>query len=165
MAAKNATPTTDHPGTRFFATRRQSVVARHRAVAREGEHHPRRGRRRGRDAEELRDDADEEQELGPVLAHRLGPDEGNDVAAVGRLDRASVPGIANVTARRSIQPKTTETTTDVHMPVAAMRDACFVSSAVCADASNPVIVYWDISRPSPNTNQNAGLENAVVPSP
>ncbi len=76
-----------------------------------------------------------------------------------------VSGIAKVTASSRIQPKTTETNTDVHMPVAAMREASFVSSAVCADASKPVIVYWDIRRPRPNTNQNAGLENDVVPPP
>src|SRR5206468_2940782 len=76
-----------------------------------------------------------------------------------------VPGIANVTARSRIHPKTTETNTDVHIPVAAMRDALFVSSAVWADASNPVIVYWDISRPSPNTNQNAGWLKPTTPPP
>ena len=78
---------------------------------------------------------------------------------------ACVSGIAKVTASSRIQPKTTETKTDVHMPVAAILDALRVSSAVCADASNPVIVYWDIRSPSPKTNQNAGLENEVVPSP
>ena len=29
---------------------------------------------------------------------------------------------------------------------------------MCAEASKPVIVYWERSSPSPNTNQNAGLE-------
>src|SRR5215210_8180861 len=42
----------------------------------------------------------------------------------------SVLGIANVTARRRIQPKMTEATTDVHIPVAAIREARLVSSAV-----------------------------------
>ncbi len=51
------------------------------------------------------------------------------------------------------------------MPVAAMREAWFVSSAVCADASKPVIVYWAISRPRPNTNQKMGLPKPVAPSP
>ena len=55
--------------------------------------------------------------------------------------------------------------TEVHIPVAAIRDALFVSSAVCADASNPVIVYCGISRPSPKTSRNAELANEVVPSP
>ena len=64
-----------------------------------------------------------------------------------------------------MNPKTTDTKTDVHIPVAAMREALCVSSAVCADASNPVIVYCDISRPSPKTNQNAGFVNEVVPPP
>src|SRR6476659_3398900 len=67
-----------------------------------------------------------------------------------------VPGIANVTATSRMNPKTTETKTEVHIPVAAIRDAWFVSSAVCAEASNPVIVYCDNRSPSPNTNQNAG---------
>src|SRR5215210_1652438 len=41
-----------------------------------------------------------------------------------------VLGIANVTARRRTQPKITETTTEVHIPTAAPRDALLVSSAV-----------------------------------
>ena len=57
-----------------------------------------------------------------------------------------------------MKPKTTETTTDMYMPTAAMREAWCVSSAMCAEASKPVIVYWAISRPRPNTNQNTGLE-------
>ena len=73
-------------------------------------------------------------------------------------------GIANVTATRRIQPKITETTTDVHIPIAAIRDALLVSSAVCADASNPVIVYCGSSMPSPSTSRNAS-PNWVVPSP
>ena len=67
-------------------------------------------------------------------------------------------GIANVTASRRIQPTTTETTTAMYIPTAAMRDAFCVSSAMCAEASKPVIVYWERSSPSPNTNQKAGLE-------
>ena len=77
----------------------------------------------------------------------------------------SVLGIANVTARRRIQPKTTDATTAMYIPTAAIRDACCVSSAMCADASKPVIVYWDSSRPSPNTNQNAGFEKLSVALP
>ena len=69
-----------------------------------------------------------------------------------------VLGIAKVTARSRTQPKTTETTTDMYMPTAAMREAEWVSSAVCADASKPVIVYCESSSPRPNTNQNAGFE-------
>ena len=57
-------------------------VSGHRAVAREREHHPRRRGHRRRHAEELRDDADEQERLGPVLAHRLGPDPGDDDADV-----------------------------------------------------------------------------------
>ncbi len=78
---------------------------------------------------------------------------------------ACVSGTAKVTASRRIHPKITETKTAVHIPVAAMREAFCVSSAVCAEASNPVIVYCDMSSPSPNTNQNAGLDSAVVPPP
>ena len=44
------------------------------------------------------------------------------------------------------------------MPVAAIREALFVSSAVCAEASKPVIVYCASSRPRPQTNQKIGLE-------
>src|SRR5688572_399850 len=79
----------------------------------------------------------------------------------------SVLGIANVTARSRIQPTTTETTTAMYMPTAAMRDAWWVSSAMCAEASNPVIVYCESSRPSPNTNQKAGFEkfSAALPYP
>ena len=77
----------------------------------------------------------------------------------------SVLGMANVTASSRIQPKTTDTTTDMYMPTAAMRDEFFVSSAVCADASKPVIVYCESSRPRPNTNQKAGFEklSAALP--
>ena len=51
------------------------------------------------------------------------------------------------------------------MPVAAIREALFVSSAVCAEASKPVIVYCASSRPRPQTNQNVGLDQEVVPPP
>ena len=56
-----------------------------------------------------------------------------------------------------MNPKNTETTTDMYMPTAAERDAWCVSSATCADASKPVIVYWAISRPVRNTYQNTML--------
>jgi hypothetical protein len=38
---------------------------------------------------------------------------------------------------------------------------------MCAEASNPVIVYCDRSRPRPKTNQNAGFEklSAAFPYP
>src|SRR5437588_12257399 len=44
-------------------------------------------------------------------------------------------GIANVTATSRRNPKITETTTDITIPHAAARDACRVSSLMCADAS------------------------------
>src|SRR3712207_3126647 len=75
----------------------------------------------------------------------------------------SVLGMANVTARRRIQPKMTEATTAVHMPVAAIREALFVSSAVWAEASKPVIVYCASRRPRPQTNRN--VNPPVVPPP
>src|SRR5213083_1441763 len=81
------------------------------------------------------------------------------------LSAPSVLGMANVTATRRTNPKTTDTKTDVHIPTAAPRDALFVSSAVCAEASNPVMVYWAISRPRPKTNQKAGFENETVAPP
>src|SRR5215207_2226818 len=70
-----------------------------------------------------------------------------------------VSGMAKVIATSRMNPKTTETTTDMTMPQAAVREAWRVSSLMCADASNPVIVYWAISSPMPNTNQNALSEN------
>ncbi len=59
----------------------------------------------------------------------------------------------------------TETTTDMYMPTAAIRDAWCVSSAMCADASKPVIVYCDISRPRPNTYQKTMLPKFVPENP
>ena len=158
-------PTTDQARDAVPRDAPPELVARHGAVAREREHHPRRGRRRRREAEELRDDADEEQERPPALAHRRRPrSQGRCRASM--LSSAPWAGIANVTARRRIQPKKTETTTDVHMPTAAERDALCVSSAMCADASKPVIVYWAISRPSPKTYQNDDArERRCVPPP
>src|SRR5262245_21544916 len=67
-----------------------------------------------------------------------------------------VSGIANVTATSMIKPKITQATTDMYMPTAAIREACWVSSAMCAEASKPVIVYCDIRRPRPNTSQKTG---------
>src|SRR5512134_2345133 len=79
----------------------------------------------------------------------------------------SVLGIAKVTASRRIQPKITEATTDMYIPTAAVREAWCVSSAVCAEASKPVIVYCAISRPVAKTYQNSGLEKlmSVLPKP
>ena len=53
------------------------------------------------------------------------------------------------------------------MPTAAIREAWCVSSAMCAEASKPVIVYWAISRPVAKTYQNTGLEKftSVLPKP
>src|SRR3954454_2899963 len=44
-------------------------------------------------------------------------------------------GTAKVTASRMIQPKTSETTTDIITPMAAPREAFLVSSLMCAEAS------------------------------
>ena len=74
-------------------------------------------------------------------------------------------GTANVTASSRIHPKITDTTTDMYMPTAAMRDAWCVSSAMCAEASKPVIVYCDISRPRPNTYQKTMLPKFVPENP
>ena len=41
-----------------------------------------------------------------------------------------VLGIANVTATRRTKPKIAETTTDMYMPTAAIREAWCVSSAM-----------------------------------
>ena len=74
---------------------------------------------------------------------------------------ATGPGIANVTATSRMNPKITDTTTDMTMPIAAERDAFLVSSLMWAEASYPVIVYWAISNPMPNTTQNIGFEKLV----
>jgi hypothetical protein len=58
-----------------------------------------------------------------------------------------VLGMANVTATSRMKPKKTDATTDMYMPTAALREACRVSSAMCAEASKPVIVYCAIRRP------------------
>ncbi len=63
----------------------------------------------------------------------------------------AVLGIASVTAKSRMNPKMTETTTDMYIPTAAVREAFRVSSARCADASKPVIVYCAISSPVRNT--------------
>ena len=44
-------------------------------------------------------------------------------------------GIANVTATSRMNPKMTDTTTDITIPHAAPTDALRVSSLMCADAS------------------------------
>ena len=68
-----------------------------------------------------------------------------------------------------MKPKITEATTDMYMPTAADREAWCVSSATCADASKPVIVYWAISRPVRKTYQKTRcrtcLERTRRPSP
>ena len=52
------------------------------------------------------------------------------------LSRAPwVLGIANVTATSRMKPKIAETTTDMYIPTAAIRDAWWVSSAMWAEAS------------------------------
>ena len=76
-----------------------------------------------------------------------------------------VSGTANVTASSRIQPKITDATTAMYMPTAAIREAWFVSSAMWAEASKPVIVYCDISRPSPNTYQKTMLPKPVPENP
>src|SRR3954454_7060458 len=86
-------------------------------------------------------------------------------SALTVLSASGVLGIANVTATRRTKPKMTDTKTEVHMPTATSRDALWVSSAVWADASKPVIVYWAMRSPRPNTNQNAGFEKDTVDPP
>ena len=81
---------------------------------------------------------------------------------------ATVPSTsvtANVTATSRMKPKMTETTTDMTMPSAAPRAAPFVSSLRCAEASKPVIVYWAISSPMPNTNQKIGFPKLLPEKP
>jgi hypothetical protein len=64
-----------------------------------------------------------------------------------------------------MKPKTTETTTAETIPHAAARDACRVSSLMCADASHALIVYCDMRSPIPNTNQKARLEKLLPEKP
>jgi hypothetical protein len=71
---------------------------------------------------------------------------------------ATSPGMANVTATSRMNPKITDTTTDMTMPIAAVREAFLVSSLMWADASYPVIVYCAIRSPIPHTTQNIGFE-------
>ena len=61
-------------------------------------------------------------------------------------------GTTKVTATSRTNPKTTDATTAVTIPIAADRDAWRVSSLMCADASYPVIVYADMIRPRARTN-------------
>ncbi len=67
----------------------------------------------------------------------------------GTMYRSSCGSTGNalVTATSRMNPKKTEATTDMYMPTAAQRDASWVSSATCAEASKPVIVYWAMRRP------------------
>src|ERR687897_216981 len=65
-----------------------------------------------------------------------------------------VLGTASVTATSRMKPKITDITTDRYIPTAAIREAWFVSSAMCAEASKPVIVYCAISRPVAKTYQS-----------
>jgi hypothetical protein len=76
-----------------------------------------------------------------------------------------VSGTANVTATSRMNPKKTETTTDMIIPQAAPSDALRVSSLMCAEASNPVIVYCAIRRPVPKTYQKAMLPQPVPEKP
>src|SRR5918995_4939981 len=50
-----------------------------------------------------------------------------------------------------MKPPIRETSTLITMPRGAAREAFFVSSETCAEASYPVNVYWAISRPIKNT--------------
>src|SRR5688572_20154612 len=165
MPAKSQMPNTDHVGTRFFATRRQSVwpgTARSRENA-----------NIIRDAEVT--DAVTQKNCATTqtkssASAQFWPIDSAQIQGTRSpraLTVASAPcvlGIANVTATSRIQPKMTETTTEVHMPTAAPREALLVSSAACADASKPVIVYCGSSIPRPSTSRNAS-PNDVVPSP
>src|SRR5436190_5667717 len=166
MAAKSETPITENTGTRFRATLLQSWCP---------------GTAPSREKANIIREADvieavtqkncaTTQMKSRNSAQRWPMDVAQIQGTIGSswltvLSAPSVLGIAKVTATRRMNPKTTETKTEVHMPTAAPRDALFVSSAVCAEASNPVMVYWAISKPRPKTNQNAGFENAVVVPP
>ena len=72
---------------------------------------------------------------------------------------ACVSGTANVTASSRIKPKTTETKTDVHMPVAAILDALARLLGRVRRRIEPGDRVLRHQEPEPKTNQNAGLEN------
>src|SRR5215203_6979649 len=163
MPAKSQIPNTDQVGTRFFATRRQSVWP---------------GTARSRENANIIREADV---TDAVTQKNCATTQMKSRASDQRwlIDSAqihgtttpmfssapSVLGIENVTASSRIQPKITDATTDMYIPTAAVRDASRVSSARCADASKPVIVYCDIKRPSPKTNQKARLEKLSPTAP
>src|SRR5215204_2697780 len=162
-AANTPMPATDQRGMRFRATRRHSECP---------------GTARSRENANIILDADVTEAVrqkncamtqmkSSASAHVWLIDSAQmDGTTVPMLSSANwVLGIAKVTASRRIQPKITDATTEVHMPVAAIREARCVSSAVCAEASKPVIVYCASRSPRPQTNQNVGLERDVVPPP
>src|SRR5687768_13338373 len=165
MPAKSQIPNTDHRGTRFFATRRQSGwpgTARSREKAniiREAEVTDAVTQK---NCATTQTNSSASAQSWPIDSAQIQGTSSPSALTVSSAP--SVLGIANVTATSNIQPKITETTTEVHMPTAAPRDALFVSSAVCAEASKPVIVYCGSSMPSPSTSRNAS-PNEVVPSP
>ena len=131
MPAKSQMPNTDHRGTRFFATRRQSWwpgTARSREnanIIRDAE---------VTDAVTQKNCATTQMKSSAsAQSWLIDSAQIHGTSSPRALTVSSAPsvlGIANVTATRRIQPKITETTTEVHIPVAAIRDALFVSSAV-----------------------------------
>src|SRR5512134_310988 len=142
MPAKSQIPNTDHTGTRCRETRRQSVcpgTARSREnanIIREAD---------VVDAVTQKNCATTQMKSSTSAQFWLIDSVQIQGTTAPMLSRAPcVSGMANVTASRRTQPKIMETNTDVHIPVAAMREALLVSSAVCAEASKPVIVYWAI---------------------
>jgi hypothetical protein len=60
--------------------------------------------------------------------------------------------MASTTAASMTHPATPEISTDRTMPRGTLRDAPTVSSAACAEASNPVIVKAGNKRPSANSH-------------
>src|SRR3954469_22698688 len=64
---------------------------------------------------------------------------------------ASTSFAANRNASRRTQPMTPDQNTDRHTPCAAPMAAPFVSSEMCADASQPVCVYIVSRKPSGST--------------
>ena len=144
---------TESCGTRFRATFLQSrwpgtAPSENANIIRDAEVN-----RRG-EAEELRDDADEEQASAQFWLIDAAQIDGTTMPSV--LDCDAVFGMAKVTASSRIQPNTAETTTDMYMPTAAGGTPARVSSAMCAEASKPVIVYCESRSPRPKTTSEAG---------
>jgi hypothetical protein len=79
---------------------------------------------------------------------------------------SSMLGSMSTKLQSMIQPARPDQRTEVTMPIGTAREALSVSSAVCAEASYPVIVYTGSSRPRRNAMSppTATGQTALAPS-